>query len=96
MERELGLSSDQRRQVEAIFLDRQVEVDAYHREVKASGVFSQKSYSLRITDLRLRHYARMEACLDSRQARRFHELLHSGTFGDGIAFEIDPNLVEVD
>jgi len=96
LDRELGLSSDQRRQIEAIFLDRQSEVDAYHREVRASGVFHEKGYRRRIEDIRVRSYARMEASLDSRQAPRFRDLLYGGAFGDAIVFDIDSNLVVLD
>ncbi len=95
-ERELSLEPWQRAHAEQVLRERGREVEAYHREVRASGVFVAREYERRVAAIQSASYARIGEVLDGPQYRRFAELLAQGRLGDAVVFEIDTGMAVVE
>ncbi|HXG60048.1 MAG TPA: hypothetical protein VNO22_01625 [Planctomycetota bacterium] len=91
--RELELSSAQQTQVAEILRQRQEAVEAYHRELRASGVFRPRDYDRRVGTIVDLSYTRIAQVLDAAQNRKFAELVRTGRLGDAVPFDIEPHMV---
>lgn len=91
-ERQLRLAPDQRRHFSKVLEERQEEIEAYHREIRASGIFRPREYSRNIREVQAASYARMGTALDPVQARDFQGLVAEGRLGDAVAFTLDPGM----
>lgn len=94
-ERELDLQPSQRQHMAEVLRTREKEIEAYHEEVRASGVFREREYTRRVREIQDRCYERMGDVLDERQHRRFLEVLAHGKLGDAIEFEVGPEMVVI-
>lgn len=96
LERELHLTVDQRRHFLNVLADREKEIESLHERIRQDGVLVRSDYTLRLEEIRRRHFLRMSETLRSAQNRRWEEILHEGGFGDGVEFEHPAGLVVVD
>ena len=74
---------------------RDVVIDAYNKQVRASGVFNPSEYGDRIMSIQADSYDDIARVLDGGQMRRFQALVGRGLIGDAVAFEVDPTMVVV-
>ncbi|MFN3484013.1 MAG: hypothetical protein ACK44W_00785 [Planctomycetota bacterium] len=91
--RELELAPVQQAQVADILRERQEAIEAYHRELRASGVFRPKEYERRVGAIVDLSYSRIAQVLDAAQNRKFAELIRTGRLGDAVPFDIEPHMV---
>jgi hypothetical protein len=91
--RELELAPVQQSQVAEILRQRQEAVEAYHRELRASGVFRPRDYDRRVGAIVDLSYSRIAQVLDAAQSRKFSELVRTGRLGDAVPFDIEPHMV---
>lgn len=91
-ERQLCLTPEQRRHFGKVLRDRQEEIEAYHRDIRASKVFRPREYSRTIREIQAASYARMGTSLDAPQAREFSGLIAEGRLGDAVAFTLEPGM----
>lgn len=94
--RELELTPAQQAQVADILRERRQAIEAYHRELRASGVFRPRDYDRRVGALVDLSYSRIGQILDSAQNRKFAELVRTGRLGDAVPFDIEPHMVVLD
>lgn len=93
LDRELELTAGQRAQVEKILHGRQEEIERYHAQIRASGLFRPREWESRVADLLTGSYVRIGALLDSRQNFRFGEMVAARRLADPVEFEPEPHMV---
>ena len=91
--RELRPTADQFRRIMELLRSRDADIEAYHEQVRASGVFNAPEYSHRIRMIQADSYDRLAQVLDSDQARRFGDLVARRLLPDAVAFEVDSSMV---
>lgn len=96
LERALLLEDAQRERIDQILREREGLIEAYHRELRASGILNSREYERRTWGIRTESYRRIAAVLRMAQAERFHELVTKGQVTDPVAFELDENMVILD
>jgi hypothetical protein len=94
--RELELTPAQQAQVTDILQERRQAIEAYHRELRASGVFRSRDYDRRVGAIVDLSYSRIGRILDGAQSRKFAELVRTGRLGDAVPFDIEPHMVVLD
>ena len=96
LERELSLSEDQRRHVEAVLTRREEEIDGHHRQLRAVGAVSGEAYHRHMQELRAHSYLQIGQVLDTEQHRRFVIIVAQGALNDVIGFPLDEGMVSLD
>lgn len=91
--RELELAPVQQGQVADILRERKEAIEAYHCELRSSGVFRPKEYERRVGAIVDLSYSRIAQVLDAAQNRKFAELIRTGRLGDAVPFDIEPHMV---
>jgi hypothetical protein len=93
---QLELDQVQRDRVQAILLEREEEIGAYHAHIRRSRVLSERDYESWLANLRIRYYDRIGGLLNRAQFERFVALLPQGGQGDAVAFELEPDIMVVE
>jgi len=95
-ERELDLKAEQRRFMEKVLAERELEIAEVQRSIIATGIFRARDYESRVRAMQAASYERMGEVLDEPQRHRLVGLLAEGRLGDAVMFEVPPTLVVVE
>lgn len=96
LESELELGPEQTLLVARVLYDRQMETEAYFKELRSTGILSSDQFERRVEDIRERSYRRMGQVLNAAQYEIYGRLLAQGKFRDTVAFELTPDVAVLD
>jgi len=95
LDRELGLTQDQRHHIDQVWRAREAQVSAYHAEIRASKVLWVWGHDRKAREILAASHAQSASVLSVEQSRKFFEILESGRLAEGISFEVTPDLTVI-